>query len=268
MFKYLRRVLHAFIFNFIIFGFTQEMACASVKDLKSDLDQLQAGDFLVVDIDDTVITPSAMMFRKQSPHHQVIDILKKQPNSEFTIATWRLGRKVMLVEPEWPEIIESLKKRGVIVIALTQMHTGTFASIPSVEKWRSNELRSFGITFTSYAANQVEVLINTGMSATLYQGILFTGSHSKVDTFKSFIMKYGKPTKLIFIDDRPEHILSLSTFCKEMGITYTGHHYQAVEHLPYDSSFDFGDIQSKKLIEENIWLEDAQILTECKIANG
>ncbi|MCE2716192.1 MAG: DUF2608 domain-containing protein [Pseudomonadota bacterium] len=268
MFRFLRRVLHAFIFNFVIYGVSTEMAYLSVKDLKPCLDQLQAGDFLVIDIDDTVITPRAMMFRAQSPHHKIIDDLKKQPNSDPIVAIWRLGRHVMLVEPEWPEIIESLKSRGVIVIALTQMHTGTFASIPSVEKWRADELRSFGITFSPYATKTVETLINNAMPATLYQGILFTGSHSKVETFKAFIAKYGKPAKILFIDDRLEHVQALHAFCESVHIEYTGCHYKAALSLPYDPSQDFGDIQSQKLIEEHIWLDEAQIVTKSSDVHG
>lgn len=266
MFRFLRRVLHAFIFSLTIFGASME--CISLKELQLHLDQLQAGDFLVVDIDDTVITPRSMMFRPQSPHHKIIDNLKKQPNTDPIVAIWRLGRHVMLVEPQWPEIIESLKNRGVIVIALTQMHTGTFASIPSMEKWRADELRSFGITFSPYATKAVEILINNPMSATLYQGILFTGSHSKVDTLKAFIAKYGKPPKILFIDDRSEHVQSLRAFCESMQIAYIGCHYKAVLSLPYDSSQDFGDIQSQKLIKEKVWLEDVQILAKRSTAHG
>lgn len=244
------------------------MKYTSLKMIAPILQTLQKGDWLVVDVDDTLITPQAMMFRTKSPHHTFLDKIKEQPKVDEIIATWRLNRKIMLVEPTWPETIESLKNRGIIVIALTQMHTGTFASIPSVEQWRFNELCSFGITFSPYATHQVETLIDNSMPATLYQGILFTGSHSKADTLKSFITKYHKPSRLVFIDDRLEHVESLHTFCASTGIIYTGCHYQAADTLPYDPSQDFGDIQSHTLEAENTWIEDTCILQEQRVNHG
>lgn len=232
------------------------MECVSIKTLQPSLDQLESGDWLIVDIDDTVIAPSAMMFRTQSPHCKLIDKLKTLPDSDITVSIWRLNRKVMLVEKEWPAIINALQKRGVIVIALTQMHTGSFGKIPSMERWRTQELKALGITFSAFAINDVEILIAGEKPATLYQGILFTGSHTKVATFVSFINKYGKPSKLVFIDDRIEHVKSLEKLCTEMNILFEGYHYQAVNHLPYNSEKDFGTIQTKNLQNDSIWLED------------
>jgi len=255
-FKISRRVLHAFIFNFAIFGSVME--CISIKTLQPYLDQLQPGDWLVVDIDDTIITPKATMFRTKSPHHKFIDHLKTLPDSSLTISIWRLSRDVTLVENEWPAIIDSLKKRGVIVVALTQMHTGHFGKISSMEKWRAQELKNLEITFSSYAENSVKILIDSEKPATLYQGILFTGGHTKAQTLISFINKYGKPSKLVFIDDRIEHVQSLQKLCTDIKIPFEGCHYQAVDQLPYSATQDFGDIQTQKLMNDGLWLEDCE----------
>lgn len=252
--KFLGVFLHAFIFNFAVFGGVME--CISIKTLQPCLDQLQPGDWLVVDIDDTIITPKAAMFRTKSPHHKFIDHLKTLPDSSLTISIWRLSRDVTLVENEWPTIIDTLKERGVIVIALTQMHTGHFGKISSMEKWRAQELKNLNITFSSYAENSVETLIDSEKPATLYQGILFTGSHTKAQTLINFTKKYGKPSKLVFVDDRIEHIQSLEKLCADMNISFQGAYYQAAGQLPYSPAQDFGDIQTQKLMHDGIWLED------------
>lgn len=256
-FKIFRRVLHAFIFSFTIFG--SSMECISIKTLLPYLEQLQPGDWLVVDIDDTIITPTTMMFRTQSPYHKLIDNLKASPNSDVTVSTWRLSRKIMLVEKEWALILELLKKKGVIVIALTQMHTGSFGKISSMEKWRAEELKALNVNFSPYAPNDVEILIDGEQPATLYQGILFTGSHTKAATLTSFVNKCGKPPKLIFIDDRIEHVKSLEKLCIDINIPFEGYHYQAVTQLPYDANKDFGATQTQKLQNDGVWLEDSQI---------
>ena len=256
-FKNFRRVLHAFIFSFSIFG--NPMECVSIKTLQPYLDQLQPGDWLVVDIDDTVITPSAMMFRTQSPHCKLIDNLKTSPNSDLTVSIWRLNRKIMLVEEEWPAIIDALQKRGVIVIALTQMHTGSFGKISSMEKWRAQELKTLGITFSAFATNDIEILIDGEKPATVYQGILFTGPHTKADVLENFIKRYGKPPKIVFFDDRFEHVKSLEKLCTDMNISFEGYHYQATNQIPYNAQKDFGTIQTQKLQNDGVWIEDSQI---------
>lgn len=252
-------MLHAFIFSPKIFGSTME--CVSIHDLQSELDQLQLGDWFIVDVDDTLITPQAMMFRPSSPFCTFIDKLKKDapPNLAETVSSWRLSRKIMLVEQEWPTIFEMLKNKGVTVIALTAMHTGTFGKISSMEHWRVNELKSIGLTFNPFAPDNIEILIDGEQPATLYQGILFTGSYLKSEVLKSFIAKHGTPSKILFFDDRLPQIELLQELCKNMNIPYKGYHYQAVTKLPYKSSLDYGSIQTKSLLDNCQWLEDEDV---------
>lgn len=235
------------------------MECVSIHDLKLELDQLQSGDWFIVDVDDTLITPQAMMFRPSSPFNSLIDDLKKEApfNLAEIVSTWRLNRKIMLVEQEWPAILEMLKNKGVTVLALTSMHTGTFGKISSMEHWRANELKSLGITFSPFAVNTIEILIDSEQQpATLHQGILFTGSHSKPDVLKSFIAKYETPFKILFFDDRLLQIELLQELCVDMHIPYQGYHYLAVTKLPYNSATDYGAIQTKALLDNCQWLED------------
>lgn len=238
------------------------MECVSIHDLKPELDQLQSGDWFIVDVDDTLITPQAVMFRPSSPFNALIDDLKKTapPNLAEIVSTWRLSRKTMLVEQEWPTILEMLKKKGVTVIALTSMHTGTFGKISSMEHWRANELKSLGIIFSPIATDTIKVLINSKQQpATLHQGILFTGSHPKSDVLKSFIAMYGLPSKILFFDDRLPQVELLQELCKDMNIPYKGYHYLAVTKLPYNSATDYGAIQTKALLDNCQWLEDEAV---------
>jgi hypothetical protein len=81
------------------------MECSSIKTLQSRIDQLQPGDWFVVDIDETIITPQAMMFRPASPYCTFIDGIKLKSNIADIVSALLLNRKVMLVEQEWPTII-------------------------------------------------------------------------------------------------------------------------------------------------------------------
>lgn len=237
------------------------MECFSVNDVLSEINTLQSVDLLIVDIDDTIITPKALMFRPKSPWYNFVDNLKKEASQMLPeiLSTWRTSRKAMLVEDFWPKIIKDLKVRGVKVIALTMMNTGAFGKIPSVERWRADELESLGINFSDFASDQVETIIehqDLNKSATLYRGILFAGGYPKDVVLNSFIQKHSVPTKILFFDDRLEQIQLLDKYCEANNISYGGYHYRATERLPYDEASDFGEIQTKTLIESHQWLED------------
>ena len=70
------------------------MECISIKNLSNQIDQLQPGDWLIVDVDDTLIAPKAMMFRHSSTFYGFLDKLKKQgcDNLAEILSTWRLIR--------------------------------------------------------------------------------------------------------------------------------------------------------------------------------
>ena len=235
------------------------MECTSIKSLDEIISQLQPGDWFIVDVDDTLIAPKAIMFRPQSPSYGFIDSLKKTAPQTLPkiLSTWRLNRKTMLVEPQWPEILKQLKNKGVTVLALTQMNTGSFGKIASMEKWRATELTQLNLTFSPFAIDSVETIIASDEAATLYQGILFTGSHSKAAVLEAFIKKYHKPNRIVFIDDRLHQVEDLSEFCKTTNIPYHGYHYLGASKLPYDALKDFGAIQTQ-MIANCQWVEDEQ----------
>lgn len=240
--------------------FLVPMECTSINDLNYIIEQLQPGDCLIVDVDDTLITPQAMMFRPQSPYHTFLDKIKKEKPQNLTdiLSTWRLNRKVCLVEPQWPEILANLIKKGVTVLALTQVNTGKFGKIASMEKWRANELTKLNLIFSPFAVDEIETIIADGEPATLHKGILSTGSHTKAAVLEAFINKYPHPSKIVFIDDRLQQVECIFEFCKKLNIPYEGIHYLGASKLPYNPDLDLGHIQTKMIINQE-WAEDEQI---------
>ncbi len=237
------------------------MECNTVKDALLKIHQLKEGDCLILDIDDTIIMPEAMMFHPCSPFSKFIDDLKKKKHEKLPqiLSNWRLRRKIKLVEEDWVEIINLLKSRGVKVIALTAMQSGAFGGISSMEEWRVKELREHGIIFSPFAQNSIEKIIDKENAATLHQGVLFTGSHPKDKVLNGFINKYTKPNKIIFFDDRLEQVQLLHDYCAKANIDYRGYHYTAASKRVYDSAKDRGAFQTKELIETNRWFEDEDI---------
>jgi hypothetical protein len=130
----------------------QLIVASTLQEVQEALSKLQADAVIFIDVDDTLITPLSKIFRAKSSYRFLIDDLKKNrenfPNFEMILSHWRLQRKTILVSPQWPELMNVLKKTHP-VYALTKMETGAIGDIPSMENWRYEELKDKGIFFTS-----------------------------------------------------------------------------------------------------------------------
>lgn len=66
-----------------------------------------------LDIDDTLIVPQSITFRAP-PYNKMIDEIKQNKDSysnyEEIISNWRLRRKVILIDENWPEVLNRLEK--------------------------------------------------------------------------------------------------------------------------------------------------------------
>lgn len=243
--------------------------CTSVHTLKDLINSLQPRDYFVVDVDDTLITPQAMMFRDRSPFYGFLDNIKKHApkNLPEILSTWRLSRKAILVEAQWPSILKDLNTKGITVLALTQFNTGKCGKIDSTEKWRAEELAKMRLNFSPFAMEKIETIIAHDDPATLFQGILFTGSHSKADVLKVFINKNHQPSKIVFLDDRLHQVENIFGFCKNANISYHGYHYLGASQLPYHPELDLGHIQTQMILNQE-WAEDDQINHNSRAING
>jgi len=226
---------------------------------------------VLVDIDSTIIEIKANMFRAHSKDVSFIDHLKKNRASvkdfEHVLSTFRLGRKVLLLSPEWPNLINDLKARQVPIYALTQMDHGPLGKIANMAEWRRQELAAFGIHFTPLYEGHTEATLlanpaNALASSIFYHGYFMNGSSfSKRETSK-IILATLRPSKVIFVDDREEHIRNVGEACAEANIPYVGIIFRATELLPGDPDPAMIAHQKKRLVEDKVWLEDEQAAAE------
>lgn len=234
----------------------------TVEEIKNALSTLKKGAVVFIDVDDTLITPQSASFRISSPYRFLIDDLKKNqdkiPNSERIISRWRLQRKTILVSDHWPDFINTLK-RTYSVYALTKMQTRVFGEIPSMEKWRYNELKKKGISFTSTYNGTTEATLVTEPGkpypATFYQGIFITGSYQKSDVIRAYL-KAEKPTQIVLIDDRSEHLQDVIEECNRQSIPFLGILYKGMELIPGQADPSVAEFQKQHLLEKEQWLED------------
>ena len=215
---------------------------------------------VLLDVDDTLITPKASLFRIAPGELSAVDLIKLDPatypNFKEIVSKWRAARKTMLVDEDWSQIINEMKKTHP-VYALTKMDTGKFGVIESMEEWRHNELKSFGFEFSPFTANNSEI-------ASFYDGIIMTGSYSKEETLEQYIHLLKPLKHIIFVDDKLQYLEEVASFCKNHNIEYIGVHFCGVERFKPHINPEIAKFQKELLLNNKEWLEDEEVLRSLK----
>lgn len=225
---------------------------------------------ILLDVDDTIITPKSHMFRAKSRHKTIVDDIKKMqhqiPNYLEMLEHWRRNRDIILIHDNWPDLIRQIIDQDKKIYALTQMHTGPFGKIPRMEEWRYNELLSkVGVSFVEkfLGKEEIEALPKTDFNASsglstpavFYKGYFMTGGHGKDDVLE-YIFGRTNPSQIIFVDDRKDHVEKLKAVCEENDIEYKGIIYKGAELLPGDVDQKLAEFQREYWFTNSKWLED------------
>jgi len=245
-------------------GQEQIISAYTVPEVEKALSKIEKNAVIFIDVDDTLITPKSKFFHVLSPYRFLIDDLKrdreKYKNFEEILSHWRLQRKTILVSEDWPNLINTLKATYP-VYALTKMETGPIGAIPSMEKWRYEELKGKGISFTSLYHGVSEVTLVSEASkpypASFYKGIFITGSFNKSDVIRAFL-KTERPSQIVLIDDRPEYLQDAIEECNRQSIPFLGIFFKGTELLLGEPDQEVAELQKKTLLEQAQWLEDEE----------
>mgnify|MGYP002084080293 FL=1 len=245
-------------------GMEQITTAHTLKEVQEALSKVKEGAVIFLDVDDTLITPKSNIFRAKSPYRFLIDDLKKNkdhyPNFEAILSHWRLQRKTILVCQEWPELINTLK-RSYPLYALTKMESGSIGDIPSMEKWRYEELQEMGISFTPiFNGTSEETFVTYSSKAhppAFYKGIFITGSFNKSDVLHAFL-KTQKPTQIVLVDDREEYIKDALEECNRQSIPFLGVLFKGTELILGQPNPKVAEFQKQYLLEKAQWLEDGE----------
>lgn len=243
-------------------------SCSELEALFDKAD-LPDSTIILLDIDDTVIVPVSKTLRDPK-HRKLIDNIKqnkdKYPNYTEILSNWRLQRKVQLVDPKWPDLIERLKQRYE-VYGLTKLDTGQFGNIESMEKWRYQELKELGVLFSQkQLGNTIVSSVEPSEEpleidgASYYKGIIFTGLNSKSATltkFKNYFIIDKSISGLVMLDDRSENLDDVATFAANHQLSYLAVQFNGVLELAEHADPRVVEIQQSVLFSEARWLEDS-----------
>lgn len=160
---------------------------SSFQEAAAELEQLDSDALVVFDVDqvlitnqDALLTAAGDALRNQLIFEEMSSMSPQQlKHASKLILLAFLSPQKRLVENTTPDLIRSLQKRGIKVIALTHCRTGSYGDLPSVEQWRIDELKSFGIDFSWAFPEAKRVVLHSlakpEISAPLFQdGILFS----------------------------------------------------------------------------------------------
>jgi hypothetical protein len=178
-------------------------------------------------------------------------------NYQEIVSNWRLQRKVMLLDKQWPTILNQLKEKFA-VYGLTKLDTGKFGNISSMEEWRYEELKGLGIEFSENS--EIPSSTSQGSNgAVFFKGIFITGELSKSQTLGVY-WNIVKGHIVVMIDDRIEHLKDIQKFCEEHSISFIGILFEGLENFREQQGSAVFNLQKEYLIQHAQWLEDEEAM--------
>jgi hypothetical protein len=206
------------IFLLVLFA-AQLTAFSDTFESNQITDLLQYADeatWVFCDIDETLIESVTQLGSAQWRSHIYRKALQagyEVPEARMILAQfWRFVQpfiSVQVVDPNAAEVLRNLCQSTAAVMALT-------ARDPIEASYTSKQLDSAHITLS-----QDKIVGSFFLSPqSLYErGIIFSGGQPKGQTLIAFFEKIGHmPKKIVFIDDRWEHVIEVDACMKQHGI--------------------------------------------------
>ena len=178
----------------------------------------------------------------------------------FDALTLSIAKKApyIPVERAIPGLISDLQQEGVAVLALTSRGRAQWytTNVAGIDALTIQQLNHVGMDFTRTAIpRQLKEL----ESADLHEGILFAEHISKGDRLKVLLTDSGyRPTQIIFVDDRFDHIQSVEASAQELRIPFTGFWYKRAEIDAAGFDPVVANVQFEALFLENTVLTDVE----------
>ncbi|HJD64339.1 MAG TPA: DUF2608 domain-containing protein [Rickettsia endosymbiont of Sericostoma sp.] len=238
---------------------TYSIDSVTVKNL---FEKIDGSSLVLINIDDTIVTPKSNMFRYANPYGgftQELAALKKyRSNIDEVIAKLLLQRQVMLVEANWSKFIDKLKSSGALVFGFTKINPAC-RRIENYEEWQYEQLSRLGIKFTDKVNNK-EILKfdeNDKRSPIFYKGIIFTDFLNKSQALYEFMRITNiLPNNIIIFENKKSELNDIDNFLKTVDLNYYGIEYLAATELKGIPQDNIVKVQQEILLKTGKWLED------------
>lgn len=194
---------------------------AHFSEIRSHVDK---NTLVLLDIDDTLLIPTQMLgcdewFQYRYNEHKALGVSLAL---EKTLAEWEAIRhltKMEIVEMGTDEIVRELQQEFSVMGLTTQglaLATRT-----------SQQLKENSLDLSLSAPSGEDHCVSIGGHAVLYRkGILFTSGQAKGESLFKLCEKIGiEPARIVFINDKKEHLQDIETAAQRRGVEFIGLRY-------------------------------------------
>ena len=221
---------------------------------------------VIFDIDQTLVYSDQMIHQPQSKTKRKLYeegfFAKLTENQQSLLISQVMSSEgLLLIDPNFPQLLSELQQKKIPVIALTARKTGNYGCLISLENQRIEGLKKLKIDFSGPLFPDVILtnLSKEGSTACFKKGILFTHLFPKDLTLEKWLESvHFQPRKIIFIDDQCHYLTQIRNFCQKKHIPFQGYQFKGIEKLDLPLNDHLLDFQFFLLKEEGFWMKDQE----------
>ncbi|KTD11881.1 hypothetical protein Lgra_1339 [Legionella gratiana] len=216
-----------------------------IKNFREALKDIHFDTWLVLDLDNTVMTPRIAFggdawFEGLFSHvsQKKIEPAIAQPSLMSVYNSAQHFVRTSAVEPKIVSIIRALQDIGIPVIGLT-------ARGYSIRHQTLRQLADMGVDFSRNS-------IVSDDDSTCQGGVIFCAGGDKGKNLNSFLSRLGcAPHHIVMLDDKKKHLERVMIALEPLGIHFSGFRYGYLDEKVQQFSMDAANIQLAHLWE---WL--------------
>lgn len=221
---------------------------------------------VIFDIDETLITPTDALLKPVGGNFQGWQRIQPE-QFEHYLSIVLGSANYTLVDETIPTLLGALKRRGIFTMGLTACSTRCVGVIPSMTRWRCDQLKRLGINFSSCFTEEYifsELVDVTAHPPLFKNGILFTGDlqhpekSSKGLLLSAFLDRVNwNPEQIVFIDDHLKHLEAVRQMLDQRDIPFLGYEIDRPNPMLNER---IAELQIQTLLESGNWISDSQAI--------
>jgi hypothetical protein len=268
--NYFKGLIFIIFFSCTFSAFAKIIEVIELSDIKQEMSNLGKNDLVAFDVMNVLFVPKDLILQNshKNDYKAITAELKEKiglKKFSFLESVIIADSKQILFDETVPELIKSLQKNDVKVIALTSSITGKFGRVKNREDLRIKTLKELDIDFTGSFPGLMPITLISKVDGNPYppkfqDGVIFTSGLEKGLILESFLSKVNFiPKKIVFIDNKLRKIQTVEAYCQKNGIEFLGIHFTKTYQKSVDSyNKNVALKQFKVLQSKKIWLSDSE----------
>jgi hypothetical protein len=227
-----------------------------------NLENVTVKSLILFDVDEVLVTPADVLLKPAGGNFSGWKEIKRE-HIDHCLSIMLAGTRYILVDSEAPAMIEKLFNKKVPSMAFTSCRTGSLGVIPSMEKWRIDQLNAVGIDFSRFFSEEhvFSELVDAKLNPPLFQnGILFCGDFyssqksTKGELLGIFLDRMNlRPELVVFIDDEMKNLEAVRQELEKRGIPFQGY---LLEKPTPALDETVAQLQIQTVLEKKTWISD------------